>query len=66
VQKAGNTRFRLLKCKFSRKLKVFVTNGGFLEEKNSLFSIKTTFAFLEKLKSWTLGFEKKRFLEEKK
>ena len=54
AQKAGNTRFQLLKCKFSRKLKVFVTNGGFLE-KNSLFSIKTTFAFLEKTKIPDMG-----------
>ena len=44
----------VLKCKFSRKLKVFVTNGGF-QEKNSLFSIKTIFTLLEKLKSKDLG-----------
>ena len=46
LQKAGNTRFELLKCKFSRKLKVVATNGGFLEK--SLFSINTTPTFLEK------------------
>ena len=28
----------VLKCKFSRKLKVFVTNGGFLEKKFALFN----------------------------
>ena len=47
MQKAGNTRLELLKRKFFQKLKVFVTNGGFLE-KNLLFSIKTLFAILEK------------------
>ena len=65
LRKAGNTHFKLLKCKFSRKLKVFVTNGGFIE-KNSLFSINTTFTFLEKNSNpeyWVL--EKKRFLETK-
>ena len=49
------THFELLKCKFSRKLKVFVTNGGFLEKK-SLFSIKTTFTFLEKTQIPNIGF----------
>jgi len=42
------------------KTKGFCNKRGFLEEKNSLFSIKTTFAFLEKLKSWTLGFREKK------
>ena len=58
VQKAGNIQFKLLSCKFSRKLKVFVTNGGFLE-KDSLFSIKTTFAFLKKTQIPNIGFQKK-------
>ena len=39
AQKAGNTDFELLKCKFTQKLKVFVTNGGFLE-KLTLFNKK--------------------------
>ena len=57
MQKAGNTRFKLSKCKLSRKLKVVVTKGGFLEEKkNSLFSTKTTFAFLEKTQIPNIGF----------
>ena len=45
---------------------VFVTNRGFIE-KNSLFSIKTTFTFLEKTQIRILGFrKKKRFLEKKR
>ena len=63
LQKAGNTHFKLLKCKFSRKLKVFVSNGGFLE-KSSHFSIKTIFAFLENPQISNIGFKRKtRFLE---
>ena len=47
VKKAGNTPFTLSKCKFPQKLKVFVTNGGFIE-KNSLFSIKNYIYILRK------------------
>ena len=64
VQKAGNTCFKLSKCKFSRKLKVFVTNGGFLE-KITLFN-KNYICILRKNsnpKNWVL--EKKKIFWKK-
>ena len=66
AQKAGNTDFELLKCKFTQKLKVFVTNGGFLEKKLTLFN-KNYICILRKNSNpeyWVL--EKTQFLEKKK
>ena len=63
LQKAGNTRFKLLKCKFSQKLEVLVTKGGFLEKKLTLFN-ENYICILTKnsnFEYWVL--EKTRFLE---
>ena len=65
AQKAGNTDFELLKCKFTQKLKVFVTNGGFLEKKLTLFNKNYIYILRKKLKSPIIGFKKKRFMEKK-
>ena len=39
IPKIVQTRFKLSKCKFSLKLKVFVTNRGFLEKKLSIAGV---------------------------